>query len=89
MTNPGSSTMPLPRRADDHRPLSPSALQRRETFERRHPEIDIRAARVNGRMQFHVREPGRDKPSVWADASQMMDDLEKRYPSQDSRAAES
>jgi hypothetical protein len=56
------------------------ALERRERFERRHPEIDIRAKREDGQMRIYVREPGRTEPTVWADAGEMMDDLEKRYP---------
>ena len=80
MANSGFGTAPMPKREDDHAPSTPKALERRETFARKHPEIDIRAKRENGRMQFHVREPGADKPAVWADASKMMDDLEKRYP---------
>ena len=56
------------------------ALERRERFARKHPEIDIRAKRENGSMLFHVTEPGRPGPAIWTDASEMLDDLEKRYP---------
>jgi hypothetical protein len=55
-------------------------LERRERFARKHPEIDIRARSENGRMRFRVLEPGRPGPTIWTDASEMLDDLEKRYP---------
>lgn len=79
MPNSGFGGAPLPARNDDHTPRTPSALQRRETFARRHPEIDIRARRVNGQMRFFVRESNLDPPAEWVDANAMMDDLEARY----------
>jgi hypothetical protein len=54
------------------------ALQRRERFAARHPEIDIRAKRERGRLVFYVTEAG--SAVAWLDATAMLDDLEARYP---------
>jgi hypothetical protein len=54
------------------------ALEWRERFAKRHPEIGIRAERVRERMVFYVKGP-RDQ-ICWFDAFAMMDDLEARYP---------
>jgi hypothetical protein len=54
------------------------ALQRRERFAARRPEIVIRAKRVDGRLVFDVT--AADYAVTWLDATAMMDDLEARYP---------
>jgi len=54
------------------------ALERRERFSARHPEIDIRAKRERGRLAFYVTEA--DTVVAWLHPAAMMDDLEARYP---------
>jgi len=55
------------------------ALERRERFAAKHPEIDIQARRENGgRLAFYVTAP--DLAIAWFDATCMMDELESRYP---------
>jgi hypothetical protein len=76
MTNSGIEPQPASASHETNLPV----LERRERFARKHPGIDIRARREDGRMKFFVSEPGRPKPTVWTDAGEMMDDLEKRYP---------
>jgi hypothetical protein len=56
-----------------------TALERRERFAARHPEITISTRRDGRRLLFEVSEPTRP---AWAthDADAMLDDLEDRYP---------
>jgi hypothetical protein len=54
------------------------ALQRRERFAARHPEIGIRARRERGRLVFYVTEA--NTAVAWLDVAAMLDDLESRYP---------
>jgi hypothetical protein len=79
MSNSGTGKvepLPTPEVARARRRL---ALDRRERFTVKHPEIDIRAKReTGGRLAFYVTEPGLEV--AWLDATAMMDDLEKRYP---------
>ncbi len=55
-----------------------SALERRERFEREHPEVRFSARREGARLVIEVSEPGRPT-AAYDDASAMMDDLEARY----------
>ena len=79
-----SLRLPLPANAaplltaEAARAVSLLALQRRERFAVRHPEIDIRAKRERGRLAFYVTEAG--TVVAWLDTNAMMDDLEARYP---------
>ncbi len=67
-----------------------SALQRREQFERKHPEIKITTRREGSRLVFEVSSlategpdgepvPG-DPARAYDDADVMLDDLERRHP---------
>jgi hypothetical protein len=56
-----------------------TALERRERFAARHPEITIATRRDGGRLLFEVSEPSRPARAIH-DANAMMDDLEDRYP---------
>jgi hypothetical protein len=56
-----------------------SVLERRERFERRHPEIPITIRREGGRLLFEVSAPN-SVAVAYEDADAMMDDLEARYP---------
>ncbi|MGH3250794.1 MAG: hypothetical protein ACRDOI_31950 [Trebonia sp.] len=60
-------------------PPAPTALERRERFARKHPEVKITGRFEAGRRLFEVSEPGRPA-AAYEDAGTMMDDLEKRYP---------
>jgi hypothetical protein len=53
------------------------ALERREKFAKRHPEIDIRAQREGPRMVYYVKAPS--SQVCWLDPFAMMDDLEAEY----------
>jgi hypothetical protein len=77
--NSGLGGPSLPRRADDPAPRTPSALDRRERFADRHPEIPITTRREGVGLVFEVTEPGK-AAAVYHDADAMMDDLEARYP---------
>ena len=67
-----------------------TALDRREKFERRHPEIRITTRREGGRLVFEVSEPVPEGPDgepvpgdparAYDDADVMLNDLEARYP---------
>ena len=53
-------------------------LERRISFESRHPEIDIRAKRENGGpLAFYVTEE--ESLVCWLDGLAMMTELEQRY----------
>jgi hypothetical protein len=77
--NSGPGGPPLPRRADDRAPRTPSAAGRREEFARRHPEVPITVRREGTRLVFEASEPGK-AAQAYRDPDAMMDDLEARYP---------
>jgi hypothetical protein len=80
MANSGPGrTPPLPARQDDHPPRTPSALERRERFARKHPGIPVTTRREGRRLLFDVTEPG-GTVTAYKNAGTMMDDLEARYP---------
>lgn len=58
---------------------SRETLDRREAFERNHPQIKISTRRDGTKLVFDVSAP--DCAEVtYQDGKAMMDDLEKRYP---------
>jgi hypothetical protein len=78
VSGPGFAWRPLHTPEVD-RARRATALQRRERFERKHPEIPITTRREHGRLLFEVSAP--DSAAVACeDADAMMDDLEARYP---------
>jgi hypothetical protein len=78
-TGIGGGRPPLPRRKDDRKPRTPSAVTRRERFARNHPEVPITPRREGGRLVFDVSEPGKER-DTYDDPDVMMNDLEARYP---------
>lgn len=88
MSGPGFAWRSLP--SEEDRARRATALERREKFERRHPEIKIATRRDGGRLLFEVSEPVPEGPDgepvpgdparAYDNATAMMDDLERRYP---------